>query len=168
MGDDVLKAVNRFLDQFQIEPDPPSFNVAGSPLSLHPPHVPCSRLDANDPFPFSQQLRDHLLYLNEYSQVLLNILLNCRNAFEACSIDIQRIITITVLKENSRAVITVADNAGGIPENIREKIFDPYFTTEGPDKGTGIGLYMAKTIIEKKYGRKAYRVQHCGWRRIQD
>ena len=91
-------------------------------------------------------------YPNEYSQVLLNILINCRDAFEARSTDSQRIIVITIFKEGGRAVITVADNAGGIPENIMEKIFDPYFTTKGPDKGTGIGLYMAKTIIEKNMG----------------
>ena len=88
-------------------------------------------------------------FVNEYSQVLLNILLNCRDAFEGRSIDRQRVITITIFRENSRSVVTVADNAGGIPERIIDKIFDPYFTTKGPDKGTGIGLYMAKTIIEK-------------------
>jgi signal transduction histidine kinase len=88
-------------------------------------------------------------YENEYSQVLFNILLNCRDAFEASNIDRQRVITITVFKENNKSVVTVADNAGGIPEDIMDKIFDPYFTTKGPDKGTGIGLYMAKTIIEK-------------------
>jgi PAS domain S-box-containing protein len=86
---------------------------------------------------------------NEYSQVLLNILLNCRDAFAGCSIDRSRAITITVFKENGRSEVTVADNAGGIPADIMDKIFDPYFTTKGPGQGTGIGLYMAKTIIEK-------------------
>jgi PAS domain S-box-containing protein len=91
-------------------------------------------------------------YANEYSQVLLNILVNCRDAFEVCDADRQRSITVTISKENGRSVVTVADNAGGIPEEVMDRIFDPYFTTKGPDKGTGIGLYMAKTIIEKNMG----------------
>ena len=93
-------------------------------------------------------------YANEYSQVLLIILLNCKDAFEESNIDRQRYITITVSRENDNSVVTVADNAGGIPEEIIDKIFDPYFTTKGPDKGTGIGLYMAKNIIEKNMGSK--------------
>jgi len=91
-------------------------------------------------------------YAHEYSQVLLNILLNCKDAFEGSNIDGQRVVTITVSKEDNKSLVTVADNAGGIPEDIIDKIFDPYFTTKGPDKGTGIGLYMGKTIIEKNMG----------------
>jgi len=89
---------------------------------------------------------------NEYSQVLLNLLLNCRDALEGAPPEKRRLITIVVGREKERSVVTVADNAGGIPEDIIEKIFEPYFTTKGPDKGTGIGLYMAKTIIEKNMG----------------
>jgi C4-dicarboxylate-specific signal transduction histidine kinase len=88
-------------------------------------------------------------YQHEYSQVLLNILLNCRDAFDGGNIGSQRVITITASTESNKSVVTIADNAGGIPEDIIGKVFDPYFTTKGPDKGTGIGLYMAKTIIEK-------------------
>ena len=91
-------------------------------------------------------------YANEYSQVLLNILLNCRDAFEQIKADRRRAIIITVSEENNKSVVTVADNAGGVPEGIIGKVFDPYFTTKGPDKGTGIGLYMAKAIIEKNMG----------------
>jgi signal transduction histidine kinase len=54
--------------------------------------------------------------------------------------------------KNGCAVISIADNAGGIPEEIINKVFDPYFTTKGPQQGTGVGLFMSKTIIEKNMG----------------
>jgi len=61
-------------------------------------------------------------------------------------------VTITVCSEDGCAVVTVADNAGGISEELINKVFDPYFTTKGPLQGTGIGLFMAKSIIEKNMG----------------
>jgi PAS domain S-box-containing protein len=93
-------------------------------------------------------------YPNEYTQVLLNILLNCRDAFEGGPKTGRRVIGVAVFAEADKSIVTIADNAGGIPQDIMNKIFDPYFTTKGPDKGTGIGLYMAKTIIEKNMGGK--------------
>jgi C4-dicarboxylate-specific signal transduction histidine kinase len=87
-------------------------------------------------------------YRNEYSQVILNILTNANDAFMECRIDNPRIL-ITISGGDGQAVVTIADNAGGIPEEIIENIFDPYFTTKGAQQGTGIGLYMSKTIIEK-------------------
>jgi len=86
-----------------------------------------------------------------YSHVLLNILHNARDAFSERRVASPR-VTITVGEENERSVVTVADNAGGIPGEIMGKIFEPYFTTKGPDEGTGVGLFMSKTIIEKMGG----------------
>jgi C4-dicarboxylate-specific signal transduction histidine kinase len=85
---------------------------------------------------------------NELSQVILNIVTNAKDAFQEREVTDPR-ITIAIFREQGRATITIADNAGGIPDEIIGKIFDPYFTTKGPNKGTGIGLYMCKTIIEK-------------------
>ncbi|MBK5276522.1 MAG: hybrid sensor histidine kinase/response regulator [Desulfuromonadales bacterium] len=90
-------------------------------------------------------------YQNEFSQVILNILLNARDAFIEMEIVDPR-VTITLFNEDSCAVVTLADNAGGIPEEIINKVFDPYFTTKGPQQGTGVGLFMSKTIIEKNMG----------------
>jgi len=87
-------------------------------------------------------------YRNEFAQVLINILNNAREVLIEREIEAPRVI-ITTCTESDRAVISIADNAGGIPEEIIGKIFDPYFTTKGPQTGTGVGLFMSKTIIEK-------------------
>jgi signal transduction histidine kinase len=90
-------------------------------------------------------------YRNEFAQVLLSILNNARDALIEREMQDRR-VKITVCTEGDKAVVTVADNAGGIPLEIIGKIFDPYFTTKGPQLGTGVGLFMAKTIIEKNMG----------------
>jgi signal transduction histidine kinase len=90
-------------------------------------------------------------YQNEFSQVLLNILMNARDALLERNIDDPR-VTITICSEDGCAVVTISDSAGGISEDIIDKIFDPYFTTKGPQQGTEVGLFMSKTIIEKNMG----------------
>ena len=87
-------------------------------------------------------------YPNEFSQVLLNILNNAIDAFSGRTIE-NPFVSIRICTENGRAVVTIADNAGGIPEDIIGRIFEPYFTTKEQGKGTGIGLYMSKNIVEK-------------------
>ncbi len=86
---------------------------------------------------------------NEYSQVLLNIMINARDALVERTITDPKVV-ISIREADGKSLVTVSDNAGGIPGEIMEKIFDPYFTTKGPDKGTGLGLYMAKVILEQK------------------
>ncbi|MBU5613986.1 PAS domain-containing sensor histidine kinase [Geomonas azotofigens] len=85
---------------------------------------------------------------NEYSQVLVNILMNAKDALLERKVADPRIV-IRLGWRGGKTFLTIEDNAGGIPADIVEKVFDPYFTTKGPDKGTGIGLFMSKTIIEK-------------------
>jgi two-component system, NtrC family, C4-dicarboxylate transport sensor histidine kinase DctB len=85
---------------------------------------------------------------NEFAQVILNILFNARDAFLDRNVE-NRELYIRIFSEGEKSVVLIGDNAGGIPPQIMERIFDPYFTTRGPDKGTGIGLYMSKIIIEK-------------------
>jgi PAS domain S-box-containing protein len=84
----------------------------------------------------------------EYVQVIINILMNARDALREREVA-SPVIQIRVFTEGTKSVVTIGDNAGGISDEIMGSIFDPYFTTKGPDKGTGIGLYMAKMIIER-------------------
>ena len=90
-------------------------------------------------------------YPNEYAQVLLNILMNARDELVGHNVD-DALISIHAFAEGGRSVVTITDNAGGIADEIIDRLFDPYFTTKGPDKGAGIGLFMSQTIIEKNMG----------------
>jgi signal transduction histidine kinase len=87
-------------------------------------------------------------YPNEFSQVLLNILNNAKDAFSGHTV-IDPSVTVRVASEQGKLIVTIADNAGGIPEEIINRIFEPYFTTKEQGKGTGIGLYMSKKLVEK-------------------
>jgi PAS domain S-box-containing protein len=90
-------------------------------------------------------------YSKEYVQVLLNILANARDVFRARGTEHPRVM-IRAFAEESTSVVTVTDNGGGIPDTIKDRIFDFYFTTNEAGGGTGIGLYMARNIIEKNMG----------------
>jgi len=87
-------------------------------------------------------------YKNEYSQVILNVLSNAKDILIEREIKNPE-IKIKIKTGDNFAIIKIQDNAGGVKENIIEKIFDPYFTTRHKTQGTGIGLYMSKNIIER-------------------
>ena len=87
-------------------------------------------------------------YPGEFSQVILNLIANAKDAFGASDIE-EKHIDVAAKSYDSFVEITVKDNAGGIDEHIFERIFEPYFTTKHQAQGTGLGLYMAKMIIEQ-------------------
>lgn len=84
---------------------------------------------------------------NELLQVILNILSNARDALKFSTRN--KLIIINAYRSENRVIISIKDSAGGINENIIDKIFEPYFTTKHKYKGTGIGLYMSKLLVEK-------------------
>jgi signal transduction histidine kinase len=88
------------------------------------------------------------VYVNEMKQVILNLVTNAKDAIVERHID-KGHIRINAYREGDQVIISVHDNGGGIDETIIHKIYEPYFTTKFASKGTGIGLYMSKLIIEE-------------------
>lgn len=93
-------------------------------------------------------------YPNEFSQVILNILSNSKDALIDNRQTDRRISIGIESPGEGRGRIVIIDNGGGIPANVIDSVFDPYFTTKEQGRGTGIGLYMSKTIIESNMGGK--------------
>lgn len=87
-------------------------------------------------------------YKNELLQVFLNILNNAKDAVIEKQISEPR-ITLNIEVRDDEVFILIADNAGGIPFEHIDKIFEPYFSTKNEKNGTGLGLYMSAIIVEK-------------------
>lgn len=90
-------------------------------------------------------------YQNELFQVVLNLVNNAVEAFEDKKDLFNKEIYITSFKSEDKIFISVEDNAGGIPEEYLEKVFDPYFTTKHKKQGVGVSLYMCKEIVYKHH-----------------
>ena len=86
-------------------------------------------------------------HTSEIQQVFLIILNNARDVFAERLIS-NKVINIDFSKIDKSIEITISDNAGGISKELESKIFEPYFTTKESTKGSGLGLYIAKMIIE--------------------
>jgi PAS domain S-box-containing protein len=93
-------------------------------------------------------------YKNEFQQVIIILLSNAKDALVELGVENPHIDIGIQEKPDNQLEITVSDNAGGIPVDIIDRIFEPYFTTKEQGKGTGIGLHMAKEIIERQMGGK--------------
>ena len=96
----------------------------------------------------------------DFGRVVLNLLTNAfyavdekkkspQNQNGSTENSYEPTVTIATKKQNERVIITVADNGKGMPQNVIEKIFQPFFTTKPTGKGTGLGLSMSYDIITK-------------------
>jgi signal transduction histidine kinase len=95
------------------------------------------------------------LVIGELSQMLINIINNAKDALVQNKIK-DPLIIISCYNQKNKAIITIEDNAGGIPTDILPKIFDPYFTTKHQSQGTGLGLYMSYKIVNESLKGKIY------------
>lgn len=87
-------------------------------------------------------------YKRDLLQVLINLVKNAKEALENVQRE-EKVIDIKIEEKDDRLVIVVKDNANGIPNEAKDKIFEAYFSTKTSQNGTGLGLYMSKMILEK-------------------
>ena len=89
-------------------------------------------------------------------QVLVNLLLNARDALEETRPAAPRIV-VTMARDTTHGRVEIADNAGGIAPEIMDRLFDPFFTTKGPDRGTGLGLSISRAAMTTMGGEISVR-----------
>ncbi|MBF0464667.1 MAG: HAMP domain-containing protein [Nitrospirae bacterium] len=101
------------------------------------------------------------LYRNEFKQVIIILINNASDSIKergknGLETPYNGIIDIDFARADGKAIVRISDNGKGIPDDIRHRIFEPYFTTKFKSQGTGIGLYMAKVIIENNISGRIY------------
>lgn len=90
---------------------------------------------------------------NEFSHVLFNVLNNARDAIIESQLE-EKYISIRSFSKDKEVVIEIRNTGNQIPDEILEKLFQPYFTTKGDKDGTGVGLYISRIIVEQRMNGK--------------
>ena len=99
------------------------------------------------------------VYQDQISQVLLNLIVNATHAIQESQENQQNekgSIKITSSSNHENLRIEVSDNGSGIPKNIRDKVFNPFFTTKEVGQGTGQGLSMAYNVVVENHNGNIY------------
>lgn len=93
--------------------------------------------------------KDVVCNINQLNQVFMNLLQNAIDAFDGRT---QGDVWIDTSEDGENACIVIRDNGPGIPESIQARLFDPFFTTKDVGKGTGLGLYLCRQIVQEHGG----------------
>ncbi|MBI3252917.1 MAG: GAF domain-containing protein [Candidatus Omnitrophica bacterium] len=119
----------------------------GEVLNLIGHDLKLSNIDVQTDFPlhFPPILADK----KQIQEVLFNII---RNAAQAMDESRRGRILVSGVSENGSTMIRIADNGSGIPPDKISQIFNPFYTTKAPGKGTGLGLFIVKQVVERNKG----------------
>ncbi|MDK1029224.1 MAG: cyclic nucleotide-binding domain-containing protein [Anaerolineae bacterium] len=95
---------------------------------------------------YSPELPKIEAYASELNQVWTNIIDNAIDAMEG-----EGELTLRTYEADGRVIVEISDNGPGIPEDIQKRIFEAFFTTKSPGKGTGLGLHLSHDIIANRH-----------------
>jgi two-component system, NtrC family, sensor kinase len=124
-------------------------------LSFHSMRANKYPINTEIVFNLDENLGEVPLITEDFSRVIINL---CSNAFDAMresvrqSVDYKPVLTIISKKNDQRAVVEIHDNGPGIPDEIRDKILQPFFTTKKGTEGTGLGLSISHDIVKAHGG----------------
>jgi C4-dicarboxylate-specific signal transduction histidine kinase len=154
-----LHFMSKTIDEFRTFTEPTrakcAFDVARAlhhVLALCSPRLKRAEIACDLELPSSKEL-SFVGHESELVQVLLNLLQNAADAIEERrrrdpSPPPGRVV-VRVIRDADHLDVTVRDNGIGISKEVQERMFEPYFTTKGPARGTGLGLYVSKMIVER-------------------
>ncbi len=96
---------------------------------------------------FDENIKEILFSDIQFNQVVVNIINNAINALATVNKN-DKLISIKTEENNDYILLTIIDNGTGINDEIKEKVFDPFFSTYNKGEGTGMGLYIVKNILK--------------------
>ncbi len=135
------------------------------------------RLKAKDKWPTIQIVKDFgklplvECYASQLNQVFMNIIANGIDAIEEryqklsvaeADANPGRISICTMMTTEKTVIVEISDNGMGIPENVKNRIFNPFFTTKEVGKGTGLGMSISHSIVVEKHRGKIECISHSG------
>jgi len=148
---DTINDFRNFFKQDDSKKDHISFEkLLKKPTEIFQTDLKGKRIDLEISIDEQLQGQKITIHSSKMAQVVINLVKNAYDALVENNPE-EKYIKLAVVKQEDNIIITSEDSAGGIPKDIIDKIFDPYFSTKSLN-GTGLGLYMSKMIIEDHIG----------------
>ena len=107
---------------------------------------------------YQEGLPQMMVIPQDLSRAVLNIMNNAcyavKKKAETASSDYQPEVTVSVSVEGDQLIISLADNGEGMTEEVKQRLFENFFTTKPIGQGTGLGMAITRDIVENKHGGK--------------
>ena len=123
-------------------------------LKIVEPNLASKYITLNNNIDYTEPINITII-IGELSQVMINIFNNAKDVLIERAIE-EPIINLDIIKKDDKVIITIEDNAGGVPNDIINRIFEPYFTTKHESIGTGLGLHMSYKIMKESLNGNLY------------